>query len=107
MEPANNLQNIFGQYGYLNDAYDYVTDAVQRSVLFMDTMRQRGNIYFEHKKNNKPPVLTFDYDVITDGRDLKRPVNFSLVRISDRRNRDDKISESRDKRQNPVAPDPL
>ncbi|MBC2717186.1 MAG: DUF3141 domain-containing protein [Desulfobacteraceae bacterium] len=106
MNPINNSHDGFNPTDYLNDAYDYFVDAFQRSVLFMDIMRKRGNIYFEHKKNNKPPVLTFDYDVIMDGRDLERPVNFSLVRISDRRNKELKLSEGLDKRQNPVEQAP-
>jgi pimeloyl-ACP methyl ester carboxylesterase len=35
----------------------------------------------EHEKDGKPPVLAFDYEVIVDGRDLKRPVNYALLRI--------------------------
>ncbi len=106
MSLINSSQTISSQPDYLNDAYDYFVDTAQRSVLFMDIIRKRGNIYFEHKKNNKPPVLTFDYDVVMNGRDLERPVNFSLVRIRDRRNRDVTISGSRDKRQNPVERSP-
>jgi len=106
MNPINSSQNKSIQTDYLNDAYEYSVDVFQRSVLFMDVMRKRGNIYFEHKKNNKPPVLTFDYDVIMDGRDLERPVNFSLVQISDRRHTEVKLSENHDKRQNPVEHTP-
>ena len=102
MNPTNNSLNKLSHTQNLNDAYDYSIDAFQRSVLFMDAMRKRGNIYFDHKKNNKPPVLTFDYDVIMDGHDLERPVNFLLARIFDRRTNDAEIDESRDQRNNPV-----
>jgi pimeloyl-ACP methyl ester carboxylesterase len=59
----------------------YVTDALQRSVLFWDTMRQRGNNFLEHERAGKPPVLAFDYEMLVDGRKLARPVNYALVRI--------------------------
>jgi len=59
----------------------YSTDFVQRSVLFWDTMRQRGTNYVEHERAGKPPVLHFDYEIVVDGRTLGQPVNYALVRI--------------------------
>ncbi|HET6514266.1 MAG TPA: DUF3141 domain-containing protein, partial [Thermodesulfovibrionales bacterium] len=41
---------------------EYSTDFVQRSVLFWDTMRQRGNNAVEHERAGKPPVLHFEYE---------------------------------------------
>ncbi|HSA79358.1 MAG TPA: DUF3141 domain-containing protein, partial [Geminicoccaceae bacterium] len=35
----------------------------------------------EHYKAGKPPVLVFDYEMVVDGRQLERPVNYALVRI--------------------------
>ena len=61
--------------------YDYATDAAQRTVLFWDTLRQRGNNFVEHTRAGLPPVLHFDYETIVDGRKLPRPVNYALVRI--------------------------
>lgn len=61
---------------------DYVTDLTQRSVLFADTLRQRGNIYVEHTKAGRPPVLQFDYEMVLDGRTFERPVNYALVCIT-------------------------
>jgi pimeloyl-ACP methyl ester carboxylesterase len=66
---------------------DYLVDAAQRCILFWDTLRQRGNQYLEHLAQGQPPVLIFDYETILDGRRLKRPVNYALVRIKDRRGR--------------------
>jgi pimeloyl-ACP methyl ester carboxylesterase len=63
----------------------YTTDALQRSILYADAMRRRGNTYIEHLKNGQPPVLVFKYEMILDGREFKKPVNYALVRISDRR----------------------
>lgn len=70
---------------WITDFSDYWIDAAQRAVLFTDTLRKRGNIYRAHSKNGQPPVLVFDHEMILDGRDLKRPVNYALVRIIDRR----------------------
>ena len=63
------------------DAAAYWTDLAQRSVLFWDTMRERGNRYIEHVRAGSPPVLTFDYEMVLDGRGLPRPANYALVRI--------------------------
>jgi len=59
----------------------YVTDAWQRYILTLDTLRQRGNNFVEHEKAGLPPVLDFEYELIVDGHALKRPVNYSLLRI--------------------------
>src|ERR1700757_3637311 len=59
----------------------YMTDFFQRSVLFWDTMRQRGNIFLEQERAGKPPVLIYDYETIVDGRKFEKPVNFALLRI--------------------------
>lgn len=63
------------------DAREYVRDSAQRAVLYADIMRQRGNQFFEHNDAGQPPVLTFGYELIVDGRDLARPVNYYLLRI--------------------------
>ena len=60
---------------------NYAVDAAQRSVLFWDTLRQRGNNYREHKRRGQPPLLHFDYEMVQDGRKFARPVNYALVRI--------------------------
>ena len=69
----------------LQSAFDYWIDTVQRSVIFMDIMRKRGNNYLEHIKEGLPPVLTFEHDIVLDGRTFERPVNYVLVQIKDRR----------------------
>ena len=62
-------------------ACDYWTDAAQRTVLFWDVMRQRGNQFVEHEEKGKPPVLVFEHEMVVDGRTLERPVNYFLVRV--------------------------
>src|SRR3974390_2441418 len=66
---------------FANPASEYLIDAVQRSVLFMDTMRQRGNQYLEQSAKLAPHVLEFKLEVVLDGRTFERPVNYILVRI--------------------------
>jgi pimeloyl-ACP methyl ester carboxylesterase len=64
-----------------NDLVEYWVDAWQRSVLLVDVLRQRGNNYVEHKAQKVPNVLSFDAELVLDGRTLPRPVNYGLVRI--------------------------
>ena len=59
----------------------YATDFAQRSVIFWDAIRQRGNNYLEHVQQGQPPVLHFKYETVLDGRTLARPVNYALLRI--------------------------
>ena len=66
---------------FANPASEYLIDAVQRGVLFMDTMRQRGNQYLEQSAKLAPHVLEFKLEVVLDGRTFERPVNYILVRI--------------------------
>jgi pimeloyl-ACP methyl ester carboxylesterase len=69
------------------EANDYLIDSAQRSVLFWDVLRRRGNNYLKHLRRGQPPVLVFDYETVLDGHSLARPVNYALVRITDRRYR--------------------
>ena len=39
---------------------EYLTDAAQRTVLFWDVMRQRGNQYREHLAQTAPHVLNYE-----------------------------------------------
>jgi pimeloyl-ACP methyl ester carboxylesterase len=59
----------------------YWTDLAQRSILFWDTMRLRGNEYIERVRAGSPPVLTFAYEMVLDARAFERPANYALVRI--------------------------
>ena len=60
----------------------YGLDAWQRSVLFLDVLRQRGNAFLEREDDPMRHVLTFGFDVVMDGRDLARPVNYWLARVT-------------------------
>ena len=60
----------------------YAVDAFQRSILFWDTMRQRGDNFLERASKGSEPVLHFDYETVLDGRSFERPVNYTLLRIT-------------------------
>ncbi len=60
---------------------EYAVDAWQRSILYADVRRQRGNQYQAHLQEQTPNVLDFACEVVMSGLDLPRPVNYGLVRI--------------------------
>lgn len=62
--------------------HHYAVDAFQRSILFWDTMRQRGDNFLERASKGPEPVLHFDYETILDGRSFERPVNYALLRLT-------------------------
>ena len=57
-----------------NNAYEYWIDAWQRSILLLDTLRERGNNYVEHNARTAPHVLSFPAELVLNGRTLPRPV---------------------------------
>jgi hypothetical protein len=67
--------------GMVASAVEYMVDAGQRSVLFLDVMRRRGDQYREHVAQTAPHVLQYTAELIIDGRKLDEPVNYALVRI--------------------------
>src|SRR5947208_3796886 len=68
-------------FGLFAPAMEYMVDAAQRTVLFWDVMRQRGNQYREHLAETAPHVLEYEVELVVDGRTLERPVNYALVRV--------------------------
>jgi pimeloyl-ACP methyl ester carboxylesterase len=67
--------------GVVASAVEYMIDAGQRSVLFLDILRRRGDQYREHIAQTAPHVLQYAAELIMDGRKLEQPVNYALVRI--------------------------
>jgi poly(3-hydroxyalkanoate) synthetase len=65
----------------IEQAWEYWIDTTQRSTLFLDVMRERGNISIEHAKNGKPPLLAFESELLIDGRSLAKPCNYMLLRV--------------------------
>ncbi len=74
-------QGAFDPTGLFTDAAEYWQDFWQRSILFTDILRVRGNHFIETAHKGARPVLVFDYEILMDGRSLERPVNHDLVRI--------------------------
>ena len=75
---------------------EYLVDSMQRSIIFTDILRKRGNNYIKHIRSGQPPVLTFNYELILNAKNFERPANYALVRISDRRRKD--ITPDQDRR---------
>ena len=64
-----------------NPLTEYLIDATQRSILFWDVIRQRGNQYHASRARKDPNVLIFEHELVCDGKTLAEPVNYSLLRI--------------------------
>lgn len=64
-----------------NPWVDYLADASQRSLLFLDTLRERGNQFNDRPNQPIPSVLNYEYEEVMRGEDLSRPTNFRLLRI--------------------------
>lgn len=63
-------------------AFDYLRDRLERTILTLDTLRERGDIFAAHEAAGCPPVLVYDYEVILDGADLPHHrSNYTLLRI--------------------------
>src|SRR6476646_6119522 len=62
-------------------AFEYFIDAAQRTVLYWDVMRERGNQFKAHQEEVVPHVLDYAAELVLDGRNFERPVNYLLVRI--------------------------
>jgi len=78
---ATSLTALWDPLGLGQAAVDYWRDTLERSVLYLDVMRQRGNQYLEHMEQTRPSVLGFEAELLIDGRTLARPVNYELLRI--------------------------
>jgi len=63
------------------EPYQYAVDSMQRSILFWDALRQRGNDYVARAQQGATPVLKFQYETIADARRFAKPVNYALVSI--------------------------
>ncbi len=62
-------------------AAEYWQDAWQRTVLYADIRRQRGDQYRAHMREAVPNVLNFPSEIVMSGLDLPQPVNYGMVRI--------------------------
>jgi len=73
---------IAASFGNIMTAWpEYVVDAFQRSVLFLDILRGRGDEQATMTSRPMATVLRFDHEILMSGRSLPRPMNYSLSRI--------------------------
>ena len=66
----------------VEEGWSYWIDSCQRAVLFLNVLQQRSDGYQEHNAKVAPHVLKFGCELVMDGRKLRRPVNYLLVRIT-------------------------
>ena len=67
---------------FIEQALRYQIDRWQRSVLFLDALRERANNMLAHEQAGMPPPLAFEYETILDARLFERPANYALLRIT-------------------------
>jgi hypothetical protein len=81
--PPRTLEELSGQFGKLapNAFNEYVQDFWQRSVLFLDILRQRGNQREEMVARRAISVLIYQSELVMRGDELPHRVNYSLLRI--------------------------
>ena len=60
---------------------EYLVDAFQRTVLFFELLRERGNEQEDITSRPMATVLRFEHEILVSGRSLPRPINYSLSRI--------------------------
>jgi pimeloyl-ACP methyl ester carboxylesterase len=79
----NKLDEVSGQLGKMvpTALHEYVRDFWERSILFVDILRQRGNQREEMVAHQAISVLIYDSELVMRGDELPRPVNYSLLRI--------------------------
>ncbi|MFZ3285528.1 MAG: DUF3141 domain-containing protein, partial [Telluria sp.] len=66
----------------LEQALRYQLDRWQRSVLFLDTLRERANNMLAHEEAGMPAPLNFEHETILDARNFASPANYALLRVT-------------------------
>jgi len=69
--------------GTLSEIANYQRDVMERTILFLDTLRQRANNMLEHERAGLPPLLDFKYETLLDARRFEHPANYALLRIAE------------------------
>ena len=63
----------------VSDLLAYQRDLWERSILFLDALRQRADDLLAHQRAGKPPLLDFDYELILDARRFDEPTNYDAT----------------------------
>ncbi|HNE01799.1 MAG TPA: DUF3141 domain-containing protein, partial [Plasticicumulans sp.] len=69
-DQAARLATAAWQPGQTAGVLHYAVDSLQRTLLFWDTLRERGNDFIELYRAGNPPLLAFDYETLIDGRNF-------------------------------------
>jgi hypothetical protein len=85
----------------IEHALRYQVDRWQRSLMLLDTFRERANNMLAHETAGMPPPLHFEYETILDARLFERPANYALLRIT--RCEDDYAMDCEDASKPPVV----
>ena len=81
--PRRLLEKLSGEINMLAPTalHEYVRDSWQRSALFLDILRQRGNQREEMLAHGISSVLIYNTELVMRGDQLPKPVNYSLLRV--------------------------
>ncbi len=80
--PASAQADVKAAAGLPEAAWQYQLDLWQRSILFLDILRERANNMLAHEQAGLPPLLHFEYETVLDARRFKHPANYALLRIT-------------------------
>ncbi|PWB89085.1 poly(3-hydroxyalkanoate) synthetase [Methylocystis sp. MitZ-2018] len=61
----------------------YQRDFAERSILFLDALRQRADNLLEHERLGLPALLDFKWEMLIDARAFEHPANYALLRITE------------------------
>ena len=81
IEYAGTSSILSAALSFWAEASAYQIDWLQRAVLLLDALRERGDNMLAHERAGLPPLLAFPYDVVLDARGFEHPANYALVRI--------------------------
>lgn len=84
----------------LQQALAYYIDRWQRTILFLDTLRERADNMLAHEEAGMPPALDFDFETVLDARSFEPPANYALLRVT--RCRADRAADCVDENKAPV-----
>jgi len=86
--PTAYLEELSGQIGKLaptafnETAFnEYARDFWERSILFLDILRQRGNQREAMLAHQATSVLIYETELVMRGDELPHPVNYTLLRV--------------------------
>jgi pimeloyl-ACP methyl ester carboxylesterase len=81
--PSRVLDELSGKIGKMAPAAfnEYARDFWERTLLFLDILRQRGNQREGMLAHQATSVLIYDSELVMRGDELPHPVNYSLLRV--------------------------